>query len=370
MCIAILNSKAGGLISKETLNTCWQGNKDGAGMMWAINDRLHIFKELKKFKKFYAEYEKVRTENPDIPIVLHFRWATHGLKDMDNCHPYLVHENLGFVHNGIITGVAHSKTKSDTAIFNEVILQKLPKNFVRYEGNRRLIRRFIGDSNKLIFMNNKSRWRIINEEAGVWDNYNWFSNRGYKSHSSTCYKGTGCYSNYDYSVSSFDKNETVDFEERYQWNSQKGHYELKPEWVGRGSTYYGGTQSKSKIVKPAGIVPPATVVTPPTLFKNINSSTEFDERGLPLGMKTEIRKEESKEWAEVKGQETYNDFHQACNDFDNKGRPKTEYCSECYSPLKGKMEQYYGACTKCLVEVGLLDAKQAETMREVEDKIK
>ena len=51
MCIIVLNTKEH--LSKELMIECWQANNDGAGLMYALDGKLTIFKELKNFNTYY-----------------------------------------------------------------------------------------------------------------------------------------------------------------------------------------------------------------------------------------------------------------------------------------------------------------------------
>lgn len=191
MCIAILNKS--GLLSKDTMENCYENNPDGMGMLWSEDGKLRVYKRLKKFGRFYSYYEKIRNKYPDIPIVLHFRIGTSGLNDIENCHPFLCNDNIGFVHNGILGIKEKTKKVSDTYTFNQLVLKGLPDNFIHNVGIRFLIEEAVGTGNKLIFLDSKNGWWIANEDEGHWDNHeeNWFSNYGY-SYSSNGYS-EGCY---------------------------------------------------------------------------------------------------------------------------------------------------------------------------------
>lgn len=317
MCIAILNTSKGGLIDKQTLSRCWQGNKDGAGMMWAHDGQLYIHKELHKFKQFYGVYKQVREEHPELSIVLHFRFATHGKLDIENCHPFLVHDGLGFVHNGIISTVDVPKgsSESDTAIFNNTYLKKLPKDFYKNEGIRRLIRKVIGNYNKLIFLNSEGKHRFINEEAGVWDEGNWYSNTGYKPYTPpkiTYGAGSTAYSGYGYT------HYPTNYGQRREWEKDWEYDAERCMWMKK---------------------------------KNHDAVVTFQDDELPLKSDIKITKEEREYWPECNdGSDVeYNKL-----DSDDMRRLTEQRCSECDAVLNGKMEKYYGACTKCLVEYGLI----------------
>ena len=178
MCIIVLNSREH--LSKELLHECWQSNSNGAGLMYAIDGKLNIFKELKNFKTYYEYYSTLRKEFKKTKIALHFRIATSGKIDTNNIHPFIVNEKLAFMHNGIIDIPLQKKSKiSDTIAFNQKILKQLPQNFLNNHAMTELISRYI-ERSKLLFMNNQGKYWIINEHLGHWDKKgNWFSNFSY-----------------------------------------------------------------------------------------------------------------------------------------------------------------------------------------------
>jgi hypothetical protein len=92
----------------------------------------------------------------------------------------MVHQDLGFVHNGMIYNVPTSKVHSDTYMFNEVILQKLKEGFEYDDDILDMIEMYIGAGSKLIFLNAQNDWAIVNEKAGHWNMDCWFSNSSYK----------------------------------------------------------------------------------------------------------------------------------------------------------------------------------------------
>jgi hypothetical protein len=178
MCIAILN-EPNKVIDFLTLQNCWDNNRDGAGMLYIEDNKLKTYKEMTSFKKFYDKYLKAREADMSKKIVLHFRISTHGKVDKTNCHPFLVDNKLGFVHNGIITGLPYSNDYSDTYMFNRHILQNMPNDFLQHKGICTLIEEFISYS-KLIFLDEENNSTIIGEEKGFWDDGNWYSNSTYK----------------------------------------------------------------------------------------------------------------------------------------------------------------------------------------------
>jgi len=180
MCIAILNTKQTTL-KKQLLKNCWENNGDGAGMLYIDNDnQLKVFKEMKNFNTFYNKYIDVRQKYGKRNIVLHFRISTHGKINETNCHPFLVDDDLGFVHNGMIYNAPTSKDYSDTYMFNETMLKKFKPGFEHDEIVLDLLADYIGMGSKLVFLNSNDEWAIVNEEAGHWNLGCWFSNSSYK----------------------------------------------------------------------------------------------------------------------------------------------------------------------------------------------
>lgn len=211
MCIAIYNPN-NVTLKKKVLKNCWDNNTDGAGMLYLDGGVLKVHKEMTNFNNFYSFYQDVRRNHSKSHIVLHFRISTHGKINETNCHPFLVNNKLGFVHNGIISNSPYSKDFSDTYMFNEHILQKLPSDFLHNDALTELITEYIGTGSKLIFFDDTNQAYIFNEKAGVWDNGCWFSNTTYK------------YSGYrDYGGFSVPKSTTYAYD--YSYNKAIGKWE-------------------------------------------------------------------------------------------------------------------------------------------------
>jgi len=180
MCIAILNPN-NVILEKETLKNCWENNGDGAGLLWVDNGKLKSYKAMVDFEKLYNKYLEIRKSRytKESQVVIHFRISTHGKINRTNCHPFIVNNEIGFVHNGIINKVERSIDFSDTYMFNEVVLKCLPEDFYKQQVYHDLLESYIGGS-KLLFLNTKNDAYIINESMGVWDMGCWFSNTTYK----------------------------------------------------------------------------------------------------------------------------------------------------------------------------------------------
>ena len=194
ICLAILKLPKRH-ITKRQLHTAWKTNDDGAGFMYNQHGKLIIDKGYFTFKKFYKSLRNAENKNPNAVFVIHLRLATSGKTDKINCHPFAIHEDLGFVHNGIFKNYSHYTNLSDTAVFNLNILQTFPQDFIFNKGIVKLLESYCEYMNKLVFLNNKGEYLIIGEDCGTWEEGIWFSNSGHKTNfgfSGKSYSYDGC----------------------------------------------------------------------------------------------------------------------------------------------------------------------------------
>jgi hypothetical protein len=163
-------------LSLETLQNSWDKNPDGAGFMYAEDEKLTIVKGLMTFEAFCAAYEPHKSKK----CVLHFRIATHGGVNEQNTHPFQVTDTLGMVHNGILNNVKTPNAEwSDTWHFTEMYLKKYHYLWLDNEF-KDLVESYIGSS-KLILMDNLGKVEIFKEKSGYWDSNCWFSNKSYQT---------------------------------------------------------------------------------------------------------------------------------------------------------------------------------------------
>lgn len=190
MCIAIFKPK-GKIVPMDYLRTAFENNSDGAGFL-AHDEQLIARKGFFSFQDFWDAYSAYEKDT----CVLHFRIRTSGLRDEKNCHPFLVNENLGFVHNGVIQINRPKEEFSDTWYFNILIqhfVHSVPSAWSKDKFKSLFYRlsdkRFKGvslGSSKFIFLDSQGSHAIFNERAGMWENGIWYSNASYKANGSFC----------------------------------------------------------------------------------------------------------------------------------------------------------------------------------------
>ncbi len=193
MCLAIFKPR-GVCISKKYLRNGFESNDHGAGFAVATKEgELKIFKGYMTWKDFYTAYKPFAGAT----ALIHFRLATHGDMSHDNCHPFdLCNGTLAMVHNGIISMMSDDRTKSDTRLFCETVLEPLLKRVpINEPALKLLVEAAIGSGNKVALLHASGAHVIFNEGAGEWCNGAWFSNTGYKYRSLPYggYYGTGGY---------------------------------------------------------------------------------------------------------------------------------------------------------------------------------
>jgi hypothetical protein len=165
-------------------------NSDGIGVAWWKSGSSEI-----KIKKNFLNIEELlrwmhETIKVEDSMMIHFRWATSGLKDKGNRHPFPITKNYQLLrseelicqqavaHNGVMSDYAKSKTYSDTQKFIvDILADDAIKNNLQNPTVRKLIENFIGND-RLSIMDNSGHMYLI----GDWekDEDIFYSNYSYK----------------------------------------------------------------------------------------------------------------------------------------------------------------------------------------------
>lgn len=195
MCLLILQP-SGTEIPDEYLLEGFQSNNDGAGFAWADGQRCWSRKGYFNAKDFLRDYKEIAGKG--MPILVHFRMATHGSEDHVNCHPFDAGGGWYMGHNGILT-IKVIGTESDTAAFARTIRPVLERDsdILRVPAMQEMLEQRIGSANKLAFLRYDGEYVIVNESAGHWEKGVWFSNHSYLKTGFGCYRGGSGYSVYE-----------------------------------------------------------------------------------------------------------------------------------------------------------------------------
>lgn len=179
-------------------------NPDGFG--FAIHAGTNILTDHDMdFEKLWTRFTNARKVQ-DGAAMFHFRIATHGIVNSDNCHPFYVGEDTQSVlgHNGMLPiTVPIGESRSDTRLFAEIVLphcggvERLDDEFFFKE-----LELWSAGSKMVIMTVNpatKYDYYIINEQDGHWgkDDGVWYSNHSYIVYAMAPYSGYEYGSMYD-----------------------------------------------------------------------------------------------------------------------------------------------------------------------------
>jgi len=169
MCLIVFDNRRNSQdrIEKSILKRVMEKNSEGMGIMYPRNGKLITWSTMDGFKSIWSRYCAAR--NDSLPVAIHFRKNTKGANILDNCHPFVTHEGLAFMHNGTIFGVTDDTTgdKSDSRVFCET-LSTLPSDFLMDPVIYSMVRQFIS-GDRMLFMDRAGNFSIMNETSGKWE---------------------------------------------------------------------------------------------------------------------------------------------------------------------------------------------------------
>ena len=179
MCLIFIKPKtAKKYLTKDRFENALTNNPHAVGVVYRDNGKVNI----QRFVKPESVKEEIWNLIKDKEeYAIHFRYATHGILNLTNTHPFVVTKGLCMMHNGVMSEFGNlNKDWSDTKNFVEYFL----KPYVEEEGigvvqNKEFkedLEKIIGTGNKLLFIDKDFNFSIINEKAGAWREGCWLSN--------------------------------------------------------------------------------------------------------------------------------------------------------------------------------------------------
>lgn len=179
MCIAILKPY-GILLNEKIFSNSFGWHSDGVGFI-SFNPKTKEYVTKKGFftlKEFLISYKPYERNL----CLIHFRKSTGGTKNKENCHPFMLNKDIGFVHNGMISINIEDPNKSDTWHFNEMLKGLVNENPDLLKNNViiSLLERYIGHS-KIVFLDSSGEAIFLNKKFGITSSNNvWYSNDTYR----------------------------------------------------------------------------------------------------------------------------------------------------------------------------------------------
>lgn len=193
MCVIVYKPAGCPMPGRDVLKACWSANQDGAGMMLPSGGRVHIRKGFMEWDAFEtALAETCASCDADaLPIAMHFRIATHGEVKPGCCHPFPVCGSasqmrateqdaaIGFMHNGVLSGLPTSDAVSDSMAFAKRVLSPLDRLSGNLLGDADM-RKVIGAStqgSRFLLMDGEGDVRTFgrwtSEDGVMFSNDNW-----------------------------------------------------------------------------------------------------------------------------------------------------------------------------------------------------
>lgn len=184
MCIIAAKAAGVPMPNRDTIRMMWDGNRDGAGIMYVEKGRVQIEKGFMKYKSFAKKLDELerRLDLTATPVVMHFRITTHGGTKPENCHPFPITDSIGALqklranvdmgvaHNGIID-ITPRKGISDTMEYIASQLAPLKRALPKFYTNKDallLIKNAIGS--KMAFLTKEGKLVTIGdfiEDGGI-----------------------------------------------------------------------------------------------------------------------------------------------------------------------------------------------------------
>jgi predicted glutamine amidotransferase len=223
MCIIVAKPYGKKFPSFEAVNNCCTNNPDGFAFSVAQKGKkMKTFKSMDK-AEFMKEYTAMVMKTPadKSTMVLHARIATHGSKNVDNCHGFLNDTGtLSFFHNGILSIKAREDLTDSETFYRDIFLPIF--NMHGLEAAKKAVHAVIGTS----------KFAFVDANAGLllFGDYNthedcFYSNFTFQKYEPVVYN----YGSYGYygsgSQKSWDEYDDYDWEK----NPKTGKWE-SPSW--------------------------------------------------------------------------------------------------------------------------------------------
>tara|TARA_R110000868_G_scaffold133205_1_gene344691 strand:- start:8986 stop:9816 length:831 start_codon:yes stop_codon:yes gene_type:complete len=186
MCLLVV-CEPDGTPKQEELHAGACSNPHGYGFAIVAGSEI-ISERSMSAKKSIKRFLELREQYPEGYAMWHARYATHGVKNEENCHPFKVGDSelTYLAHNGILdVAIPEGDKRSDSRILAEDILPKIGGVASLDDDTIWSMLSKWASGSKIAVINldpsASSQMYIINENLGAWDsNGVWWSNGSHK----------------------------------------------------------------------------------------------------------------------------------------------------------------------------------------------
>ena len=177
MCLLLVEtSKAVSPLLQEDFDNARDANPHGFGIAWVNKSGRVVSSKFTRGDPYKSYLHARKVQREGTPIVMHWRWATHGDKVAELCHPFAICKgSVSLFHNGILPEPTNGRRESDTSVFARRYRLSTPE-WVFSDQWAEGTTTFIGSWNKIALLGPNGTLRILNENAGEWDEGRWHSN--------------------------------------------------------------------------------------------------------------------------------------------------------------------------------------------------
>lgn len=152
MCVIIVKKQGVELPKYELLKRAYKCNSDGCGYVTLNNSKIHCYKSL-NFNDFYKDFKA--NVNVESETIIHFRLATHGSKNVNNCHPFAnADKSIYFAHNGVLPIESTNDQTDSQILFNSILLGAIDIYGLRSHNFEKVVKATICTS-KFAFLDSK-----------------------------------------------------------------------------------------------------------------------------------------------------------------------------------------------------------------------
>ena len=206
---------------REELHAGACRNPHGFGFAIVADDKIISWRSMSA-KKTINKFLEVRAQYPNGYAMWHARLATHGVKNEQNCHPFVVgnDERVYLAHNGVLDVAIHANDRrSDTRVFAEDILPAM--GGVQALDNDHLFNMLskwaTGSKVAILSVHPDSKYQcyLINEKSGEWDSDGvWWSNTHHRPKPVSTIIGSYTPPSYSYTIPEYN----------YDWKTMREGY--------------------------------------------------------------------------------------------------------------------------------------------------
>ncbi len=198
MCLIIHKPNANDVMNDDYIDQAEIKNPDGFGITFLDNGETRVTMDYEEARRYIYENR---------PFVAHYRYATRGAINIDNCHPFRMRNGQWLYSNGTIAHLGEATKTSDTLEAVKILNQISPKHWAS------------------ILSFTDTRFAIVHKDLSVSRHGKWHNKEGIYYSKDHCFSkwNQGC-GYYDWTMPSRSKPYEYKYKETYKFS--RSDYDL------------------------------------------------------------------------------------------------------------------------------------------------